>query len=39
MSMYVPCHMIFDRVQHQGPFGVDRMSLWTFWTGSNMAKY
>lgn len=29
---------VFDRTKSEGPFGMDQMSLWMFWTGPNILQ-
>ena len=32
MSIFGPCQMVLERTKYQGPFGMDQMSPWMFWT-------
>lgn len=35
-GLFEPSMGIFDRTKFQGPFGVDQLYLWMFWTGPNV---
>ena len=34
MSIFGSCQMVLNRTKYQGPFAMNQMSPWMFWTGS-----